>query len=319
MRLAILCLSLLLSFPAAAQDTYLLVVNKGGDMLSFIDLETGREVSRRPVSAAAPHEIAVSPNGRHAAVVHYGAQSLDIFDVATREIVRTIELPKGARPHGIAWLSDNRIVATPEGIDSVVVVDGTSVSSIPTEQQGTHMLAVHDDERRAYTANMQSASVSLIDLAKGETVRSVAVGTEPEGVAVIGDEVWVSDRGGDRVFVLDADTLDVLSEIEVGAFPIRIIASPDGHWAVTSNLKDGTVSVIDTATREVTRTLRVSGAEGAQQVTLLFSPDGERLYVAETAMNKIAEIDFASGELLGRLSGGSAGDGLAIVMLPEDP
>ena len=319
MRRAVICLILLLAAPAAAQDAYLLVGNKGGDTLSFIDLETGREVSRRPVSAAAPHEIAVSPDGRQAAVVHYGAESLDIFDVASRDIVRTIDLPEGARPHGIAWLPDNRIVATAEGVDSVVVVDGTSVSTIPTGEQGTHMLAVHPDGRRLYLANMQSASVSLVDLTEGIVVHSVPVGTEPEGVAVIGGEVWVSDRGGDRVFVLDADTLAVLAEIAVGAFPIRIIASPDGRWAVTSNLRDGTVSVIDTATREVTRTLRVSGSEGAQQVTLLFSPDGERLYVAETAMNKIAEIDFASGELLGRLSGGSAGDGLAIVTLPSSP
>ena len=82
---------------------------------------------------------------------------------------------------------------------------------------------------------------------------------------------------------------------------------------VTSNLKDGTVSVIDVKTRKVERTIKVSGTDQTQQVTLLFSADGKKLYVAETGMNKIAEIDFKTGRLIGRLSGGAQGDGLAIV------
>ena len=97
------------------------------------------------------------------------------------------------------------------------------------------------------------------------------------------------------------------AEVDVGA------QAPDGRQMVTSNLADGSLSVIDVVTRKVVRTIRVSGSAEAQQVTLLFSPDGSRLYVAETGGNKIAEIDFASGELLGRLSGGAQGDGLAIV------
>jgi len=48
-------------------------------------------------------------------------------------------------------------------------------------------------------------------------------------------------------------------------------------------------------------------------VTLLFNQDGSRPYVAETGANKIAEIDFESGEVIGRLSCGEQGDGLAIV------
>ena len=61
------CKQLLIDSP-----TLLLVGNKGENTVSFIDLETGREVSRRPVSASAPHEIAVAPGGGLAAVVNYG-------------------------------------------------------------------------------------------------------------------------------------------------------------------------------------------------------------------------------------------------------
>jgi DNA-binding beta-propeller fold protein YncE len=47
-------------------------------------------------------------------------------------------------------------------------------------------------------------------------------------------------------------------------------------------------------------------------VTLLFGDDGSRLYVAETATNTVAEVDFASGQVLRRLPAGEGGDGLAI-------
>ena len=54
-------------------------------------------------------------------------------------------------------------------------------------------------------------------------------------------------------------------------------------------------------------------AEARTQVTILFSPDGERIYVAETTANTIAEVDFASGRVLRRLPGAGGGDGIAII------
>jgi hypothetical protein len=44
----------------------------------------------------------------------------------------------------------------------------------------------------------------------------------------------------------------------------------------------------------------------------VFSDDGERLYAAETATRTVAEIDFATGEVLRRLPSGEGGDGLEV-------
>jgi YVTN family beta-propeller protein len=94
--------------------------------------------------------------------------------------------------------------------------------------------------------------------------------------------------------------------------PIRVAVSPDGRWVVTSNLGAGSLTVIDAATRAAVREIPVGGSEEAQQVTILFSADGQRLYAAETGRNQVAEVDFASGKVLRRLPAGTAGDGLAI-------
>ena len=316
--------------PAPAHPEYLLVGNKGDDSISFINLETGREISRRAVSAKAPHEIAITPSGQFAAVVNYGSAAIDMFNIAFKTIETTIDLGENLNPHGIVALKNGGFVATTEGGNSIVILSPNhdlsvssnglcpthdwTVEAIPTGQDGTHMIALSPDENTAFTANLRSGTISKINLTT-KTVKSVPAGKEVEGIAVTkdGKEAWASVRGENKVIVYDAETLSPLTEIPVGAFPLRILVSPDGKHMVTSNLVDGSISVINVSTKRVERTIELSGRRETGQVTLLFSEDGRRLYAAETGTNKIAEIDFETGELIGRLSAGSQGDGLAIV------
>ena len=158
--------------------------------MSFVDLATGQELGRQPTGKA-PHEIAISPDGKTAAVVAYGGKTIDLFDVASRTKLKTIDLAPNERPHGIVWLKDGRIVATTERSKSVVLVDpvaGKVVASIPTDQEATHMVAVTSDGRIAFTANIRSGTVSVVDLKQGRKLRDIAVGGEPEGIALSKEE-----------------------------------------------------------------------------------------------------------------------------------
>ena len=293
----------------------LLVGNKGDDTLSFVDLATGQELGRQSTGKA-PHEIAISPDGKTAAVVAYGARSIDLFDVATRTKLKTINLSPNEGPHGIAWLKDGRIVVTTERSKSVAVVDPTAgkvVASIPTEQEGTHMVAVTSDGHIAYTANIRSGTVSVVDLRQGRKLRDVAVGGEPEGLALSKEEqvLWVADLKSARVQAFDTESFDKIGEVATGPVPIRVAASPDGRWIVTSNVGDGSLTLIDAASLKKVKDVSVTGTREAGQVTILFGQDG-RLYAAETGRNMVAEIDLTSGTVLRRLPAGTNGDGLAI-------
>lgn len=299
-----------------APGKVLLVGNKGEDSLSFIDLRSGLELGRA-ATGKAPHEIAVSPDGRQAAVVAYGARSIDIFDVATRRKLKTIDLSPNDGPHGLIWLADGRLIATTERSQSLTVVDpaaGTVAASIKTNQQGTHMVAVSNDGRTAYTANIPAGTVSVVDLAGGRKLRDIAVGGKPEGIAlsIDGRTLWVADLESPRVQAFDTASFERLAEVATGEMPIRVAASPDGRWIVTSNVGSGSLTIIDAATRQRVRDVIVSGAREAGQVTILFSSDGRRLYAAETGRDTVAEIDLASGRVLRRLPAGKNGDGLAI-------
>ncbi len=300
----------------ASAGPVLLVGNKGENSLSFIDLASGRELGRAPTGPM-PHEIAISPDGRQAAVVAYGGHQIEIFDVASRAKVRTIDISPNQGPHGIVWLDDGRIVATAERSQSIVVIDtrrGDALSAISTGQPGSHMVVVTPDGDRAFTSNIPAGTVTALSLAEGTRIRDIEVGGNPEGITLTADgrELWVGDLEGARVVVHDARSLERLGEVRVGNVPIRVISSPDGRWIVTSNLGDGSLSVIDARTREVARTIPVSGSQEAAQVTILFSADGRYLYAAETGRNQVAEVDMATGQVVRRIAAGAQGDGLAI-------
>lgn len=306
-----------LTMPADAQT--LIVGNKGEDSVSFIDLKTGRQRARVP-TASMPHEVAISPDGARAAVVAYGGKTIDIFDVSRATRIERIDLGANSRPHGLVWLPDGRLIATTEGSNTLTVVLGNErgvpdrVYAIPTGQKGSHMIAVGRDGGTAYVANMGSGTIGVIDLDGRDETRNVRVGTEPEGLALSADgrRLWVADRKGDAVHVLDTATMRTLARLPTGAVPIRVAISPDGRTAVTSNYASGTLSLFDAATLRPTRTVRVSGDAARKQVTILFSGDGRRLYVAETGVDCVAEVDIAGGRVLRRMAVGRMGDGLGI-------
>ena len=240
---------------------------------------------------------------------------------ATRTKLRTIELAPNAGPHGLVWLEDGRLLATTERSQSLTIVDtrnGDRVSAISTGQQGTHMVAVSPDRRRAYTANIGSGTVSVLDLAAGTKLRDIAVGGQPEGIALEPRRAHALGRRPCRARGCRRSTRQASSgspRCRTGAVPIRVAASPDGRWIVTSNLGCGCLTLIDARTRARVREIAVGGSDASRQVTILFSADGRLLYAAETGRNQIAEVELESGRVLRRLPAGAQGDGLAIAPL----
>jgi YVTN family beta-propeller protein len=310
------------SVGAEAMAPTLFVAAKRGNTLSKVDLATGKEVLRLP-SCTNPHELATSPDGQHVALACYGGTSVDIFRTDSLERVASIDLGANARPHGIVWHASGDLYATAEGRRSIFWLrnplgETREVFEFGTDKDGSHMLAVSPDARTAWTTDLGSRTVTRIDLRTRRAPLSVTVGEEPEGISLSpdGSTLWVSARGSNQAFALDPQTMEVRQAVATGRFPLRIAVRPQGDVAVTSDLQDGSLSVIDTATAKVIRTIAVSGPAEAQtrfQVTILWSDDGKRIYVAETASDTVAEVDYASGTVLRRLRGGEGGDGMAIL------
>jgi DNA-binding beta-propeller fold protein YncE len=301
----------------AAADT-LIVGNKTENTVSFIDLEIGAEVARRDTGPA-PHEIAVSPDGRRAVVVSYRGsgylgETLYVFDVERAEKIAVIDLAGHTAPHGLKWIvGTSRVIATTEATNDVVIVDvdaGSVVGAIKTGGAGTHMIALSPDAKRAYAASINSGVFAVIDIAALKTLRTVKAGSGTEAISATPDgrEIWVGANTSRKVLIFDASTFEKKAEIKTEGVPIRVELSPDGAVAAISEFDRNRVSIYDTTTRTLTATVDLAGAKAP--VTLLFSPDGARLWAAATGSAMVTEIETSSWKVGRTLNAGKGSDGL---------
>ena len=307
------------------------VANKRGASLSRIDLATGEETHQAD-TCENPHELSVSPDGERVMVACYSGSTLEVFLTDDLSRVGEVQLADGARPHAALWLENNSILAGGEGTGTIHLLlsqdeltrrfgtnDGNSLRhfAFGSGQPGAHLLAADLSRNLAWGTIIPNGEVVLYNISTDEfgEISRRHIGNQIEAIALSpdGETLWVSSNADSIAYRLDAETLEVQAEVATGEVPIRLAMHPSGDWVVSSNFGSGDLTVIDTATNEVVRTIPVSGSRDAVQVTLVFSEDGSRLYAAETASDTIAEVDFASGEVLRRIQTGPGGDGLAVM------
>lgn len=276
-----LAFALLFATLAVRADT-LLVLNKSDATLQFVDADTLETLGTIPTGEG-PHEVAVSDDGKIAVVANYGTgpnpgTTLSVVDVPNRKQLRRFALPGLLRPHGIAAVG-SKFWFTAEGSRVIARYDAYSnqidfISGSGAE--GTHMIIVERGEKTLYTPNIGSNSVTVFDL-------SVA----PRNI--------------------------VLKQIPVVQGPEGIDLAPDGSelW-VASRKPNGGISIIDPATRTVTRTLATT-TKLANRVK--FTRDGKWVLVSDPDANTLLVYDAATKEMIKSMAMAEGPSG--ILMAPD--
>ena len=300
-----------------AQDAVLLVVNKSGNTLSFVDPADGTELTRVETGHS-PHEVAVSPDGRWAYVTDYGTgpqpgSTVTIVDVAARSRVGTIDLGSHTRPHGVSVTPDGYLWVTTEGSSHVLKLDPTTRSVLveaETGQRVTHMVVAAGYDR-VYTANIGSGTVTAVDATTGDVLGHIDTGAGAEGIALApdGDHVYVSNRSAGTLSRIEVASNTVTGSLEVGDFPIRVEVLPDGGRALVSNAEANELAVVDLELWQVERRIPV----GEVPVGIQITPDGSTAYVANTRADKISVVDLEAWQVVGEITAGEEPDGMAWV------
>ena len=322
--------------PAQATIARLVVLNKAAASASLYDPATRKEVALVEVGEG-PHEVAVAPDGRTAAVCNYGGRgegsTLTVIDVPAAKAVKTIALHglDGAehadrqflRPHGVKFERDGQHAwVTSEASQRLLRVDvaaGTVVAAIPTQQGLTHMVALSPDGVRGYTASIRDGTMAAFRLGQAPKLDGplavVTTGAGSEGIAVRPGTgaVWVSNRQANTVSVVDADQLTVAHTIATQAFPIRVAFTPDGELALVSCLQAGVLQAFDAGSREVRWSLKLHQGEGddPQPVGVLVEPAGAFAYVACTQRDRLTVVDLAAAKVAGVIATRREPDGMA--------
>jgi YVTN family beta-propeller protein len=320
-RFTVACALLALPHAADAQVPglagTLIVTNKGQATATIIDVATGRTLATLPTGQG-PHEIVLSADGRTAVVTDYGARddgsSLTVIDVPGLRVVRTIDLGRYTRPHGIAFLPGDSLVAvTSETTRNVVLVNvaaGAVRRAISTERDGSHMVAVSADGSRLWTGDIGSNTISELDANTGRRLRSLDVPAQPEAINVLpdGSEVWVGSNATGVVSVVDARSGRVATAAEGLGWPYRILFSPDATLAFLPDLRGETLRVLDRASRKELARLAFAGG-GPQGITI--TPDGRWLLQSLSRQGRVAVIDVATRTVVGYITTGQTPDGVA--------
>jgi DNA-binding beta-propeller fold protein YncE len=243
-----------------------------------------------------PHEAAVSPDGRWAVVTIYGTQTpgnqLAIIDLTRDSAVRTIDLGVYTRPHGVVFLggSSSRVAVTSESTGNVVIVDiaSGSIDPVPTQARGSHMVAIEASGRRGWTGNISDNSVSELDLEGGRFVRSFAVPSRPEGIAVTpdGSQVWVGSNDTGAVSVISTAAGEVVHTLRGATFPYRLASSPDGRRMVVVDAMGHSLRIADVATHAWIGDIPLDSPRGA-----VVAADNRTAYVT-LAGGAVAVVDL---------------------------
>lgn len=332
----LLLTAMTLTLGAHAQPR-LLVGNKSADTVWALDRASGERVAEYSTGPA-PHEIAVSADGRFAVVTTYGHtsanHSLTVIDLESGR-ARTIDLGAHGRPHGLQLLADGTALVTTEASGALLRVDvewGEVVGVADVGGGVGHMVAVSRDGAAAYVSKIRAGTVVRVDLTTMRASTERPAGAGAEGIAVAPDgRVWVTNRAADTVTVHDADSLDLIATLPSKGFPIRVVFTPDGRHALVTNATAATLSVFDAATQAAVTTVALAPPDAALQGTLLGSgplpigavvdPMQSRAYVAISGADRIAVVDTRDWRVLTYWTTGREPDALAVVPgeSPLDP
>jgi len=302
--------------PEDGPGSFLLVVNKSSNTLSVVDPESGAEV-RVFETGLAPHEVAVSGDGRFAYVTDYGTgqqpgNTVTVVDLENMAVTGAISVAPHTRPHGVAVAEDGSVWVTTEGSRHVLQLDpvsGEIRQAVETGQEVTHMVAVAPQAGRVVTANIGSGTATLVDLESGSVVTQLETGAGAEGLAIHPDgrRAYVANRSAGTLAEIDLLDGEVTRLLEVGDFPIRVKVRRGGREALVSNANGNEVVAVDLDAWEVVRRLPV----GAMPVGILIAPDDRTAYVANTEDDRITVIDLERWEVAGQITAGDEPDGMA--------
>ena len=263
----------------------MLALSKSDHTLAIVDPVTLKVIARVPVGPD-PHEVIASSDGRTAYVSNYAGGTLyelDIIDLVTQKALPHIDTRPLIGLHGLTFAA-GKLWFTAEGSKSIGRFDPATSKidwCMGTGQDRTHMIDVTADGKRVYTTNVASGTVSIL---VDTLIQRGPPSSQPH-------MDWVQ-------------TL-----ITVGKGSEGFDVSPDGSELWTAAADDGSIYIIDIASRKVTAKID-AGAVGANR--LKFTPDGKRVLITSLRNGDLFVYDAVSHQLVKRLNTGRGAAGILV-------
>jgi YVTN family beta-propeller protein len=313
----------------AGSTDRLWVVNQDNDSVSVIDLATNNRIAEIAVGNG-PRALAIVPNGEVWITNKLGS-SISVVDPAALAPLRTIAMPAGSQPFGIASApSGATVYVVLEGLGRLLKIDTGNDTTIDSLEVGPNPrgISVSGDGDVIYVSRFITRPLP------GESTRTVV--TEIDG-----------ERLGGEVVVVNAATLSRQGTITLGYsdkpdFAVQgrgvpnylgsVAISPDGQSAwvpskqdniARGQLRDGrplnsenTVraisSRIDLAVGREDYAARIDHDDSGVANAIVYDRIGVYMFVALETSRQVGVVDAHGGWEMFRFNTGRAPQGLAL-------
>jgi YVTN family beta-propeller protein len=254
----------------------LYATNDLGNTLTPIDPRTGKPSAPMPVED--PYNMYFTPDGRFAIVVAERLQRLDFRDAHTMHLERSLPVPCKGIDH-MDFSADGRyLIASCEFAGAVLKVD---------------------------VANQ--AVMGRLLLKNGGMPQDVKM--SPDGKVF-----YVADQVAGGVFMVDGETFKDIGFLPTGRGAHGLYVSRDSKFMYVSNRREGSISVVDFATRAVSTTWHIPGGGSPDMGGV--STDGKVLWLSGRYNSVVYAIDTATGAVLARVPVGRGPHGLCLYPQP---
>jgi YVTN family beta-propeller protein len=325
-----LAIVMAVSFTVVGQAAkpVLVTTNKGEASMSIIDPVTMKVTGKVPVGDG-PHEVVLSVDGKTAYVSNYGGalgpgSSISVIDISTAKELRRVDVSPLMRPHGL-HIVGTKLYFSAETNRAIARYD-TVANKIDwimgTGQNGSHMVVVSPDQKKLYTANIGSDSVTVFNFTQTappgpSQIFQIPVGKQPEAIDLSpdGKEVWVGLNVEGMAEVVDLATAKSVAKIDIKGRPYRVRFTPNGRYVICTMVATNEILVIDAATRKEVKRMKIDNVP----LGVAFSADGKTLFVtagrpnpSSPGVDQVLKIDLEKMIIIGTATPGAAPDGIAV-------
>jgi len=247
-----------------------------GDQLTLIDPATGKQ--GQTVHVDDPYNMYYTPDGKYAVVMAEREKRIDFRDAQSMNVVHRV----------------------PVGCEGVNHADFTP--------DGRYMIATCEF----------SSELLKVDVVAQKVIGRIKL--EPKGMpqdcrlSPDGKVFYVANMDSDGVHVIDGDAFKQIDFIKTGKGAHGEYFSRDGKFMYISNRGEGTVSLLDTATRKLTGKWTIPGGGSPDMGGV--SPDGKKLWLSGRYHGEVYVFDTANGKLLARIRVGKGPHGLCVYPQP---
>jgi len=194
-----------------------IAVHSGAGGISVIDLDK-MNVIKTLQTGTWPNYAVFSSDGNFLYITNAGMDMVSEIDTRTWQVAREINV--GKEPEHMVISADNKFLyVANKASGSVSVVDLTTGKATKTWAVGkkVHGIDLSDDGRWLFVASKGTDALSRINLSTGK-ITTIDLSPAPYHVAFISglNKLYVSSRKVPKIWVLNAQTLTIENEIDLG-------------------------------------------------------------------------------------------------------